>query len=108
MWSGSYWAGRTSVNAQATSTMSDLRRLPLFVVIAVLAAVLPPTVSAQDEPPPPIGPFVLDLHGILPSFPDDPQLAESRGMLVSELPGRALGIYAAAHFYPYKWKAVTF
>src|SRR4051794_27501339 len=88
--------------------MSALRPLPIVVVLAALMALLPHPLSAQDEPPPRIGPFVMDLHGILPSFPDNPQLAESRGMLVSELPGRALGLYAAAHVYPYKWKAVTF
>jgi hypothetical protein len=76
--------------------------------MAALAALTPRRARAQDEPPPPIGPFVMDLHGIAPGFPDNPQLAESRGMLASELPGRGLGIYAAAHFYPFKWKAVTF
>jgi hypothetical protein len=73
-------------------------------VLAVLAR----PAAAQDEAPSPIGPVVIDLHGTFPAFPDNPQLAYSRGMLPGELPGRALGMYAAAHFYPYKWKAVTF
>jgi len=79
-----------------------------MVCTAALLAVIARPAAAQDEPPPPIGPVVIDLHGIMPSFPDNPQLASSRCMLPSELPGRALGLYAAAHFYPYKWKAVTF
>ena len=79
------------------------------MLIAALMACAPPSASAQDEPPAPIGPVVFDLHGIMPSFPDDSQqLADSRAMLVSELPGRGMGIYAAAHVYPFKWKAVTF
>jgi hypothetical protein len=82
--------------------------LTRLALILFLLAVVPRSAAAQDEPPPPIGPFVIDLHGIMPSFPDNPQLAYSRGMLPTELPGRALGVYAAAHFYPYKWKAVTF
>jgi hypothetical protein len=85
-----------------------LPRVARILVIAALLAVVPRDGAAQDDAPSPIGPFVIDLHVVLPSFPDNPQLAESRGMLVSELPGRALGIYAAAHYYPFKWKAVTF
>jgi hypothetical protein len=87
---------------------SWLRFLSLIPLMATLVVVAPRTSAAQDEPPAPIGPFVLDVHGIAPSFPDEPQLAQSRGMLVGELPGRALGLHVGAHFYPYKWKAVTF
>jgi hypothetical protein len=85
-----------------------LRRLPIVFLFAALVALVPRSGDAQDEPPPPIGPFVFDLHGIMPSFPDSQQLADSRNMLLSELPGRGMGIYAAAHVYPFKWKAVTF
>ena len=63
---------------------------------------------AQDEPPR-IGPFVVDLHGTVPRFPnDDPQLAQSRDLSVRELPGAGLGLHAAANVYLLKWKAVTF
>lgn len=45
----------------------------------------------------------------MPRFPgDDPQLAESRGLLLSELPGAGLGFHTGAHVYPLRWKAVTF
>ena len=36
------------------------------------------------------------------------QLADSRGLLVQELPGRGLAFHGGAHVYPVKWKAVTF
>jgi hypothetical protein len=62
---------------------------------------------AQD-PPPRIGPFVVDLHATVPRFPQDPQLASSRGMSVSELPGSGLGVQIGVHVYPIHWRAVTF
>src|SRR5438093_1935510 len=66
------------------------------------------TASAQ-EPPPRIGPIVLDLHGTIPRFPDeDPALAASRGLSVSELPGTGLGAQAGLHLYFFRWRAITF
>ena len=62
---------------------------------------------AQDEARP-IGPFVLDVRGSMPGFPDDPQLAQSRGLTVEELPGRGLGGDAGVHVYLLKWKVITF
>lgn len=84
-----------------------LRQRLLFVVL-LWACLIAPPVAAQD-PPPRIGPFVVDVHGTMPRFPaDDQQLAESRGLLLSELPGAGLGLRAGAHIYPLRWKAVTF
>src|SRR5260221_8444564 len=69
-----------------------LRLLRTFVVLCVLAAVF---ASAQpagaQEPPPPIPRFVVDLHGTVATFPSDPNLALSRGLDQSELPGAGLG-----------------
>jgi len=65
------------------------------------------SVSAQ-EPPPRIGPFVVDVHGTVPRFPDSQLLADSRDLRLAELPGRGLGLHISAHVYPLKWKAVTF
>jgi hypothetical protein len=79
---------------------------PVWAAIATLLTAAP--VFAQD-PPPRIGPFVLDLHASVPTFPDeDPQLAASRGMQVPELPGRGLGVQASAHVYLLKVKVITF
>ncbi|MEQ1726877.1 MAG: outer membrane beta-barrel protein [Vicinamibacterales bacterium] len=79
----------------------------LFVALIAVWFVASP-VAAQD-PPPRIGPFVVDVHGTMPRFPaDDQQLADSRGLLLSELPGAGLGLHAGAHVYPFRWKAVTF
>jgi hypothetical protein len=62
---------------------------------------------AAQEPPPRIGPFVIDVHGTLPNFPDDSQLAASRGLQQADLPGLGLGVHAGAHVYVFKWKAMT-
>jgi hypothetical protein len=82
------------------------RLFVLSIVISTVLLVARPAV-AQD-PPPRIGPFVVDLHATVPRFPQDPQLAASRGMNLSELPGSGLGLQIGAHVYPVRWRAVTF
>jgi hypothetical protein len=66
------------------------------------------SVSAQD-PPPRIPWFVVDAHATAPAFPsDDQELADSRGMTLAELPGRGWGVQLGAHFYPLRWRVITF
>jgi hypothetical protein len=78
---------------------------PAFVVRAVMCIVLAAVVAGSrsanaQEPPPPIGLFVVDFHGVVPAFGDNAELASSRPSLnQSPLPGAGLGISAAAHFY---------
>jgi len=82
---------------------------PLVACAAALLVLCAASLVRAQDPPPRIGPFVLDLHASVPTFPsDDAQLAESRGMVVPELPGTGLGIQAGAHLYLLKVKAVTF
>lgn len=88
--------------------MTGLRPLSLFVLPLVLLMSFVHAAAAQ-EPPPRIGPFVLDVHGTIPRFPgDSEQLAQSRGLQLNELPGAGLGLHTGAHVYLLKWKAVTF
>lgn len=85
-----------------------LTRLPPVALFPVLLLLGAHAASAQ-EPPPRIGPFVIDLHGTVPRFPaEDQQLADSRALQVNELPGRGLGLHTGAHVYLLKWKAITF
>jgi len=81
-----------------------MRRLGIFVfLITALAS----RVDAQD-PPPRIGPFVVDVHMSIPAFPtDSQQLAESHSLNPGELPGRGLGAQAGVHFYLPPWGALT-
>jgi len=65
------------------------------------------SVSAQPASPR-IGPFVVDVRGTFPHFPDDPLLAQSRGVAATDLPGIGIGIAVGAHVYLLKWRAMTF
>jgi len=80
-------------------------RVVLVLALAVLMA--PAAPAFAQEPPPKIGPFVVDIHGAVPRFPDSEGLAESRGLSIAELPGSGLGVQIAAHVYLLKIKAVT-
>ena len=89
-------------------------RAPLLLLFTIAIAAR----AGAQEPPPPIGPFVVDVHASLPGFPtDSTQLANSRGLCASpddcgtalaSLPGRGWGALVGAHFYFAHWKAVTF
>ena len=76
--------------------------------IAISLGLLVARPAAAQDPPPRIGPFVVDLHATVPRFPQDPQLAASRAMDVLELPGSGLGVQIGVHVYPIRWRAVTF
>ena len=73
----------------------------------LMHAAAPQLATAQD-PPPPIPRIVFDIRGTFPKFSNEQQLADSRGLLLEELPGRGLGADAGLHVYVFKWKAVTF
>jgi len=76
--------------------------LILFLVLSTAAAA-----RAQD-PPPKIGPFVVDLHATVPKYPSSPLLAASHDLVVAELPGRGLGLQVGGQVYFFRWRAVTF
>lgn len=73
--------------------------------LLILSAAVP---ARAQEPPPKIGPFVIDLHGTVPRFPDAMQLADSRGLQLSQLPGAGLGVQVGATIYVFRFKAITF
>jgi hypothetical protein len=77
----------------------------VFTVVAIFT-LLSERVRAQ-EPPPRIGPFVIDVRGTSPSFPQDALLAQSRGLSVGELPRRGFGLDGGAHLYLFKWRVIT-
>lgn len=66
-----------------------------------------PLNAFSQDPPPRIGPFVIDVRGTVPKFDQSGQLAASRGLVIGELPGTGFGVDAGAHFYVFTWKAVT-
>jgi len=64
--------------------------------------------ALAQEPPPPIPPFVVDIHATVNKFSKDPAVAASRGLNQSELPGVGLGSDVAVHVYPFRFRAITF
>jgi hypothetical protein len=78
--------------------------LPMTIAIVLLAGA---RAEAQD-PPPPIPRLVVDLRGSFPRFPRSVELASSRGLDLTELPGAGFGLDAGIHLSILKWKAVTF
>ena len=80
-----------------------------IVVVAAVVTVCLSTGRAAEaqEPPPRIGPFVVDLHGILPRFGSDSELAASRGLGQLQLPGMGLGLGVGAHVYLPRTGSVT-
>jgi hypothetical protein len=77
-----------------------------LAILASLVLAVCPRAFAQT-PSPRIGPFVVDLRGTFPNFPDSAELAESRGIAATDLPGLGIGVQVGAHLYFFKWKAVT-
>jgi hypothetical protein len=76
------------------------------VVFAVLGSSTP---SRAQEPSPKLPFLVVDLHGNVPNFPDNQELANSRSLVSpAELPGIGLGGDLGLHIYPLKWRAITF
>jgi hypothetical protein len=92
-----------------TSTMADVpMRIVVVPVVLVFLCLGAAPVRAQD-PPPRIGPFVIDLHATVPNFPtDDINLALSHDVNLAELPGRGLGAQVGAHVYLLRLQAITF
>jgi hypothetical protein len=84
-----------------------MRVTTLCSLVACAIQVLAPDLVLAQDPPPPIPLVVLDLRGNLPGFPRDRQLAASRGLMETELPGRGLGADLGMHLHVFKWKAMT-
>lgn len=79
----------------------------LRVAAASLAQLLALSPVFAQDPPPKLPLIVLDLRGSVPSFPREDQLAASRGLQMTELPGRGLGADLGLHLRVFTWRAVT-
>ena len=80
----------------------------LAVVCLFAGSIAGARTACAQGPPPPIPRFVIDLHPAVAMFPNDlQQLSDSRGLTLGELPGWGIGAQAGAHFYFFKWKALT-
>src|SRR2546425_3041154 len=94
-------------------------RMRRVAIVYVVAVVFVRGAAYAQDPPPPLPRFVVDVHGLMPVFPNDAtQLAQSRPVLdpsrppppvlsVSELPGAGVGGRLGAHVYVFKYKKIT-
>ena len=83
-----------------------LRAGALAFTILLLGAGVSPA-PAQTEPEP-IGRFVFDIQGTLARYSQPNQVASWLGVASTSLPAFGLGGQAAAHVYPFRWRAMTF
>jgi hypothetical protein len=89
-----------------------MRRVALAISAAALVFVHE---RAYAQEPPPLPRIVVDVHGIVPVFPNDnAQLANSRfvtdvnrPLSVGELPGAGFGVRVGLQLYVFRWKAIT-
>ena len=87
--------------------MTILRCAALRLRAVALCAMLLSSPAAAQEPPPRIPLVAVDVHGTLPRFPATAEVADSRGLKVTDLPGAGLGGQLALHLYPLTWRAIT-
>ena len=98
--------GSSALKLVRYNAAAHMRQLGPAIAALVICLTLCSSAHAQE---PPIGPFVVDLHGTFPMFPNDLlDLAESRGLSLAELPGVGVGVDVGAHVYLLKWRAITF
>ena len=74
--------------------------------MALLACAAPTTAAAQFNEP--IGLYVFDLRGSFVPFARNAELADRYGFTAPETPGPGIGFEAGAHFYPLRWREITF
>ena len=83
------------------------RRLEaLLLAAACLSLTVWP--AAAQAPPPPIPPFVVDARVTVPFYPSGDAVAVAIQETAGTLPGHGLGVTVGAHWYPVRWKAITF
>ncbi len=71
---------------------------------AVLLAALGPEARADEEPPPPIPHYVVDLRAAYMKLPTKAELTATNVVP----PTIGLGFVGGVQFYPLRWKTVTF
>src|SRR5262249_14042591 len=79
-------------------------RVRFEVLVTMLVCLCAGGAHAQGPEPSAFPVVVLDVRGSYPSFPDDPELAASRGLTTAELPRRGPGADANIHIYVYRRK----
>jgi len=93
------------VLVHAERTGHSLSRL---LTVLSFAALLTGATDVMAQPVTPIGKFVVDVRGPFARFKEDAAVAETLDVDATNLPTRGLGLTAGAHWYPLRWKKITF
>ncbi len=75
-------------------------------IFGILLCLLCP-LEASAQPPDPIGPFVVDVRGVLARFKEDAAIAAAIEVDPTNLPTRGLGLAVGAHWYPLSIRRIT-
>lgn len=92
-WTPGGWARGGSVRRRAALAL---------MVLALTAA------SAAAQQVPPIGKFAVDVRPGLAHFPQNEDLAAIYGLAEAELPAWGNSIEVGAHYFPFRWRSLTF
>ena len=76
--------------------MKNARLMCLSWILVVVAGVA----DAAAQPSEPVGPYVVDVHGVLARFKEDSALADALDVTVQNMPTRGLGLSGGVHVYP--------
>ena len=83
-------------------------RMKLVVCVVLFSTGVAVSSARAQDPPPRISPIVIDVHAMLPRFPQDEQLAFSRGLQLGDLPGRRSRDRSRRSSQFLQWRAITF
>lgn len=98
--------GNANLNGTVTCRFQRLSGGVVTLAVTLWCALAAPA-AAQSPDPGPIGPFIVDFHGLFLPFPGGAALSDSRGLTQTELPGLGLGAGFGVHVYPVTWGAMT-
>lgn len=80
----------------------------LFLGLSLLLLGSPAAAQEQEDEQGSPGPFAVDIRGALARYGRDPVLASNVGAAPARLPANGLGIDVGAHWYFFRWRAITF
>jgi len=86
--------------------MFEICRTIVLRLVLPLLLLFPAFASAQT--PQPIGPFAADVRGMLGRHKVEPSVATDLGVATANVPERTLGLSGGVHWYPWRFKGITF
>jgi Outer membrane protein beta-barrel domain len=86
--------------------MFEIRRTIVLRLALPLLLLFPAFATAQTQQP--IGPFAADVRGMLGRHKVEPSVATDLGVTTANVPEQTLGLSGGVHWYPWRFKGLTF